>query len=138
MIVYFDCCGLNRNESVALAMPQLLVDLELCRVAIVCYLQRNHSKSMCDQKFGHMEGGLKTGARFSQEATLMAIEEITTNRETGQKMQCTLVNPDSYTDVKRILRHLYNLDCPSLRRRLLAPGVRTPTSTSTSTSTSRT
>jgi hypothetical protein len=50
LILIFDCCKLNRTGAIAIGMAQFFVDTGMYRVVIVIFLQRYHSKHICDRK----------------------------------------------------------------------------------------
>ena len=51
----FDRGPLNNNGAVAMALPELLVELGLFDFVLVIFLEKYHSKQLGDRIFGIME-----------------------------------------------------------------------------------
>ena len=49
-VLLFDCCITNRTGAIAQGISQFYVDSGLCKLCIIIFLQRNHSKAIADRK----------------------------------------------------------------------------------------
>jgi hypothetical protein len=50
LVLCFDCCKLNRTGAIAMGLAQFFVDTGMYEVVVVVFLQRYHSKQLCDRK----------------------------------------------------------------------------------------
>ena len=77
---------------------------------IVIFLQRHHSKAICDRFFGHIEEAFKTCGVFGVPSLFAMIERITSNKDTGAKLRGRSVNPMATSRLKEFFARLFHQD----------------------------
>ena len=77
---------------------------------IVIFLQRHHSKEICDRFFGHIEEAFKTCGVFGVPSLLAMIERITSNKDTGAKLRGRSVNPMATSRLKEFFGAIFHQD----------------------------
>ena len=67
---------------------------------ITIFLQRHHSKEICDRFFGHVEEAFAENGVFGVPSLFSMIETITSNTTSGAKLRGRRVNPIATSRLK--------------------------------------
>ena len=75
---------------------------------ITIFLQRHHSKEICDRFFGHIEEAFAENGVFGVPSLLSMIERITSNTTSGAKLRGRSVNPMATSRLKDFFGGMFN------------------------------
>ena len=75
---------------------------------ITIFLQRHHSKEICDRFFGHIEEAFAENGVFGVPSLLSMIERITSNTTSGAKLRGRSVNPMATSRLKDFFARIFN------------------------------
>ena len=65
-----DCGPLNRNAAIYIGLLLCLIFLNFFDIGIIMFLQRHHSKEICDRFFGSIERAFEDNGVFGIESLL--------------------------------------------------------------------
>ena len=77
---------------------------------ITIFLQRHHSKEICDRFFGHVEEAFAENGVFGVPSLFSMIETITSNTTSGAKLRGRRVNPIATSRLKEWFARIFNQD----------------------------
>ena len=107
-VIALDCAPVNHCCTVALQLPQLLVDMGFVDVAVMVFFAQNHGKCMCDCMFGALSRLLVWVTIMGLDCLSRHIERLISNHLKGTKSLCYIFHPQSSSDIKAKLNDMYH------------------------------